>query len=690
MSHPFTTFQEFRKRYPIQVTKETILGSGTYGKVIRVEDQLETEWVAVKISEFKGDDARSLRAEIELAKRIPRSPNIARYDACYRLDTDMGTSDFAIMRYYPDGNLADLIKKTKLTPEQTNDLIRGILQGLKHLHSNRIVHRDFKPANILISRDNRGRFIPKIADFGLSKLVSEDEIDSSDFDLSDGRGTSSYKAPEQIEGGRVSFNLDLWAFGVILFEIITGQKPFSAEGKGSSEQAVKREIEKKIVSVSISRHINEIDQPYQAIIRRCLVKDIHERVRKEDELLDMLDGILPLLAEAEQLARDDRFAEATERYETILQKREGDSRVIQGIEYCRKRAEDARLQAEQQRVEAEQTRMAMAQRIDRSLQQANSLLVSRQYAQAQALFEQILADDSTHQEAQAGLMACIEGQQPVRAPTPAFAADEPTDFYSNSGVEEPTDIFTSDRQQPKSIKTTRPIDWPALSRRAWPFVAGALLLIGGISVVNNWLRTDSKDITTPTDSVRVSSTNSERGPTNSTAPTKTAGVETPMAGEGRVLHDKLLIKAGRAFRQKKWGEATRLAQEANQHIPGSPSSTRFLANIRLAQQQEQDKQNTESRFELAQTQYDNLIDQGTQAVNANNKSLAVSLFSKAEALAQTNGLSRIKAKPVYDELIVKGDQFFALGQLEGAKVRYEIAQAIRNTAEIQKKIKACL
>ncbi|WP_332369224.1 hypothetical protein [Spirosoma telluris] len=52
-----TTFQEFRKRYPFRVTEATLLGSGTYGKVVKVEDQVETEWVAVKISEFKGDDA---------------------------------------------------------------------------------------------------------------------------------------------------------------------------------------------------------------------------------------------------------------------------------------------------------------------------------------------------------------------------------------------------------------------------------------------------------------------------------------------------------------------------------------------------------------------------------------------------------------------------------------------------------
>jgi serine/threonine protein kinase len=289
MTHTFTTFQEFKKRYPIQFAeKEAWLGSGSYGKVFKVEDQIHTEWVAVKISEYRPNDTKSLEAEVKLAQKVSLHANIARYDACYRLQTDTGISDFAVMKYYSDGNLADLLKRHKLTDKELRDIVRGTLEGLKHLHQQRIVHRDFKPANILISRDNSGRFIPKIADFGLSKLVSQDEIDSSDFDLSDGRGTPSYKAPEQIEGGRVSFNLDLWAFGVILYEMLTGEKPFSV-GSQTSEPTLRREIERKIITAQLPERLHTLPEPYQSIIRRCLVKDIRQRVRKADELLALLD-----------------------------------------------------------------------------------------------------------------------------------------------------------------------------------------------------------------------------------------------------------------------------------------------------------------------------------------------------------------------------------------------------------------
>lgn len=289
MTQTFTTFQEFKKRYPIQFSeKDTWLGSGTYGKVFKVEDQVETEWVAIKISEYRQNDTKSLKAEVELAQKVPRHANIARYDACYRLETDTGISDFAVIKYYPDGNLANLLKRQKLTDKELRDIIQGTLEGLKHLHQQRIVHRDFKPSNILISRGQNGRFVPKIADFGLSKLVSQDEIDSSDFDLSDGRGTPSYKAPEQIEGGRVSFNLDLWAFGVILYEMLTGEKPFSV-GTHSSDPTLRREIERKIITAQLPDRIRTLPEPYQGMIRRCLVKDIRQRVRKAEELLVLLD-----------------------------------------------------------------------------------------------------------------------------------------------------------------------------------------------------------------------------------------------------------------------------------------------------------------------------------------------------------------------------------------------------------------
>lgn len=452
MNQPFTTFHDFRKRYPIRPNDDgALLGSGSYGRVIKVEDQLETEWVAIKISEFKGNDTKSLRAEVELAKRVPRQANIARYDACYRLETDTSVSDFAIMKYYPDGNLADLLRREPLTPTQKYDITKGILLGLQHLHKNRIVHRDFKPANILISRDNAGRFIPKIADFGLSKLVSDDELDSSDFDLSDGRGTPSYKAPEQIEGSRVSFNLDLWAFGVILYELMTGEKPFRSDLRNSSEQSVRREIEKKIITVQLPARLDQIAEPYRAMIRRCLVRDIRERVRKEDELLDLLDFIPQQLSDARALVNRQRYEEALVLFDQILAKREHNTEALNGVDQCKKGI--------------------LEQEITALLTKAGRLLDQQLFEPAKSCYEQVLGHQPTHEAAIRGLAFCIEELRPKSQPQPKIEEPELTDAY----VEERTDVFDEPGLPVINLPVTQPKPaavetYASLQRAATPAV----------------------------------------------------------------------------------------------------------------------------------------------------------------------------------------------------------------------------
>ncbi len=107
--------------------------------------------------------------------------------------------------------------------------------------------------------------------------------------LSDGRGTASYKAPEQIAGETAHYNLDLWAFGVILYEITTGERPFKRGSTGTDQQR-DNELYRQIQNVALPQQLNTIAQPYQAMIRRCLIKDIHQRTRKEDELLGLLEG----------------------------------------------------------------------------------------------------------------------------------------------------------------------------------------------------------------------------------------------------------------------------------------------------------------------------------------------------------------------------------------------------------------
>ncbi|GAB3261167.1 hypothetical protein GCM10027347_26030 [Larkinella harenae] len=722
MAQPFTSFQEFKRRYPIQPgDPAALLGTGSYGRVIKVEDQLETEWVAIKISEFKGNDTKSLKAEVDLAKRVPRQANIARYDACYRLETDTSISDFAIMKYYPDGNLADLLKRAALTDNQLYGITRGILLGLQHLHRHRIVHRDFKPANILISRDNAGRFIPKIADFGLSKLVSDDELDSSDFDLSDGRGTPSYKAPEQIEGSRVSFNLDLWAFGIILYEMLTGEKPFRADARNVSEQSVRREIEKKIITVDLPDRLREIGEPYQSMIRRCLVRDIHQRVRKEDELLDLLDHIPKLLGEAKQLVDRQQYEQAILRYEQVLAKRENQAEAEQGINTCRAGIEQKHIQ--------------------HLLTEAEGLIAYQQFEGAKNRYEQILQRNPTQEKAVRGLAFCIEQLRPKTV----FVAPEVTDVF----VSESTDIFAplpvvapvvlQPEPKPETVAPVRivnrsipqkeirktvltPTAHPTSRRFPWRLVIPAAVLAGGVM---GYILLKEPAPKTPIESKPVTE------PVNFT-PNRTGKktlvlpIATPNAGSAKEEKsaikkrvDTALAKARSAFARKDYETTLMLTNSALQLDPSrrdvrdlrtraekarlakatvstelvvnsppvKPSPTEAIAKPEPIASAEE---NRHKKKKEQQDAYDQRIEQGMKAITgSNDKARAATVFASAQAMAKEHDLITAKADEAYSYTMNKGNGYFNREEFDGAKAWFLVAQSLKDTDEVRRKIKQC-
>ena len=731
MNQPFTSFADFKRRYPIRPNDAgALLGSGSYGRVFKVEDQLETEWVAIKISEFKGNDAKSLKAEVELAQRVPRQANIARYDACYRLETDTSVSDFAIMKYYPDGNLADLLHHTTLTPAQIYDITQGILLGLQHLHRNRIVHRDFKPANILISRDNAGRFIPKIADFGLSKLVSSDELDNSDFDLSDGRGTPSYKAPEQIEGSRVSFNLDLWAFGVILYEMLTGEKPFRVDQHNSSEQSVRREIEKQIVQVILPARLNQVAEPYATMIRRCLVRDIHERVRREDELLDLLDAIPQLLADAQTFVSQHRYEQARPLFEQILNKREHHADAQAGLDLCRSTLGN--------------------QQLNQWLSKADEYVGKQQFEQAKNTYEQVLQLDPTHLAAVRGLALCVSRLRPdaMMPPEPTL---EQTDVFQESTDVYPTpaepvavghqSVLAGDKpvtgekamsaklldRPPVSLPVQAPIRRPV----PWRTLAPVAAVLIGLSFYYN-VRSGPTTTQTPSMAEKTTTDVSKAGlvdmrdATPADQPRAIVSPKAMLSERGSTVVaaansisqriDVALDKARSAYERKDYAFAVEMCSSALQLDPARQDVAAFLnssiqakqrqaADIAQAEstksaatmQEEKEKELKESKErelrekQEAQVAYDQLVEDGMKAIaSSNNKAVAIVNFGKASALASQHTLNTARGDGAYTTYLIKANKIFDNDEYEGAKGWYKVAQALKDTPEVRTKIKQCI
>jgi serine/threonine protein kinase len=281
------TQEEFFSRYKYDRTKDRI-GGGGFGNVYKVFDTIENETAALKIAEVKqGQESLSLLKEVELASSLKRHVNIARYTACCRYDLPNGHFDFGLLQYYPLGNLSQLVKSKKLTHNEKEQIAKGVIYGIEHLHNNNIVHRDLKSANILIAEGYQGEYVPKIADFGLSKQFAQNE--NSYFSNSFAGGSLLYVAPEQLEGRELRKNVDLWSLGVVLYELFVGVTPFKASVDDGSETA-RAEIISKIRNATLPASITSVPYIWQEIIRVCLVTNPSNRVKSIEEVQDIVNG----------------------------------------------------------------------------------------------------------------------------------------------------------------------------------------------------------------------------------------------------------------------------------------------------------------------------------------------------------------------------------------------------------------
>ena len=231
----------------------------------------------------------TLLNEVDLSKKIDDHPNVARYEFGLRILHPFPV-DFAVMAYYEEGNLDQVLKKARnvLEPAACHEIIGGLLEGIRHLHTENVIHRDLKLANILMSKTKQGHWRPKIADFGLSRTTenSDESVANSAIGI-----TMAYAAPEQIENKPIKKNVDLWAFGVIVYRLMTQEMPFAAPISADVSVA-NLVISKKILDGEMPDRINEIPEPYRSIVMQCLVKDTSQRAQTADELIQIMRDTL--------------------------------------------------------------------------------------------------------------------------------------------------------------------------------------------------------------------------------------------------------------------------------------------------------------------------------------------------------------------------------------------------------------
>lgn len=313
MSNP-TTKDEFFQRFEIDV-RDGRLGGGAFGTVYRTYDRITDQYKAVKVSEVKFINGKefSLQAEFDATKDLPIHKNIANYESVYQFQMPNGLFDYAVMQYYPDGNLKEILKNEKLSDDSKKEIIDGIFSGIRYLHDYKILHRDIKPSNILISKRG-GSYTPKIADFGLSKLVNSEDLEA--ITNSFGGGTLEYSSPEQLLGQDLRFNADLWAAGVLAYEIFVGKIPFISDDASGSAEAKRRIIYQNIVNAPLPPDIQKCPAPYDSIIRSCLIKDPAKRLQSANDLNDVsvLEQLLTYEEEDVTVIFESEDDQATEIY----------------------------------------------------------------------------------------------------------------------------------------------------------------------------------------------------------------------------------------------------------------------------------------------------------------------------------------------------------------------------------------
>ena len=200
---------------------ESHLARGGMATVYLGTDTRLDRTVALKImhAELANDEdfVRRFVAEARSVARLSH-PNVV---TVYDQGAD-GRTLYLAMEYVPGRTLRDLLhERTRLRPREALDIIEGALSGLAAAHAAGIAHRDVKPENVLLGQAQS----VKVADFGLARLLSDVTHTKSGLLI----GTAAYLAPEQVAGGRADFRTDVYAAGIMLFELLTGRQPFTGD-----------------------------------------------------------------------------------------------------------------------------------------------------------------------------------------------------------------------------------------------------------------------------------------------------------------------------------------------------------------------------------------------------------------------------------------------------------------------------
>ncbi|XP_062336326.1 TRAF2 and NCK interacting kinase b [Osmerus eperlanus] len=393
-----------------------LVGNGTYGQVYKGRHVKTGQLAAIKVMDVTGDEEEEIKAEINMLKKYSHHRNIATYYGAFVKKNPPGIDDqlWLVMEFCGAGSVTDLIKNTKgnsLKEEWTAYICREILRGLTHLHQHKVIHRDIKGQNVLLTENAE----VKLVDFGVSAQLDRTVGRRNTF-----IGTPYWMAPEVIAcdenpDATYDFKSDLWSLGITAIEMAEGA-PHETEYEysGSEEEEEERDMGEPSSIINIpgestlrrdflrlqlankerseALRRQQLEQQQNEEHKRQLLAERQKRIEEQKEQRRRLEE----QQRREREMRKQQEREQRRRYEEMEQLRRDEERrhAEREQEYIRRQLEEEQRQLEilQQQLLQEQALLLeykrkqmeeqrQAERLQRQLQQERAYLVSLQQQQ---------------------------------------------------------------------------------------------------------------------------------------------------------------------------------------------------------------------------------------------------------------------------------------------------------------------
>jgi serine/threonine protein kinase len=255
------------------------LGEGGMGVVYKAEDTRLDRPVALKFLAphlLRDDEGRKrFEREAKAAAKLDH-PNIC---MVFEIDEADGRT-FIVMAFLEGQPLSERIKEGPLKLTEALSIAIQMAEGLEAAHEKGITHRDIKPDNVMLMAGSRG--LVKLMDFGLAQLAGSSKFTREGTTL----GTVNYMSPEQAEGTPTGHATDIWSLGVVLYEMVTGQKPFRGDFDQAIVYSIMNEPPETLTAVR-----SGVPKELERIVNKCLAKKPEQRYRHSDELLGDLQAV---------------------------------------------------------------------------------------------------------------------------------------------------------------------------------------------------------------------------------------------------------------------------------------------------------------------------------------------------------------------------------------------------------------